>query len=369
MQQPLVSPTLRANTTSRKAGSEYRGIRPKGTGTTQVITNNSFLKEQFTDLCLTEIETIFDTNRVTNPEKNIEKLIKVASNYLSLYGKELLFKPCGIFGRDITDLINRVTDLLPEHQLLNVDYSDDEFFFAVYQSHPTSTWDTICYIPISIAKTMRPKIRKLFIRFIAFMMQQNYIPFIKDTTNFEIFIEDVQYQMKEEKEEVNENVIQMMRSYKNSKGEANQFIKLIEQNKDINPCSLLDELKSIKRISKDEAEQVKCMIRGIELMCTDVLTNYIYDETYDEYTQECDNERIEWHNLISVSWGMPEEDSLVEYHFQMMNDECGNMGATEPLSYLILSPEKQEKLSSCEFPYLWLEYICNDYFKHLVINE
>lgn len=369
--QQSISTIIGQIASTGKREQEHRNIRAKSTGTPKVIADNSFLKECFTDIPLTDIADC-DLKKPISPKKNMKRLIKAATDYLALYDKELSFTPTGKFGRDMTDLIHAITLLLPEGQSLNVDYIDnDGYEFFVYQSHPNRCWDIITYIPVSITETMRPTIRKLFIRFMAFIMQQNSLPTIKETYEYDIFVEDVKSNMVENKEEVDEQYIDTMRSYKNKRGKANRMLQQIKQCDNYAPNELLTELKSLKRISLEEKEQVDCMIRGLELLSQDSLLAYSYDDTYDNINCEYadDNEATRWHDLICISWGTSGKDALIDYHFEGVSDRCNNFGATEPQSCQILSPEKVEKLAPCTFPFEWLDYICNDFYKHLTTNE
>lgn len=366
-----ISPIIRQNSFTGERKQEHRNIRAKSTGTPQIITDNSFLKEQFAYIPLTDILNWEKFAISTPTEKNMERLIKAATGYLALYGKELQFTPSGDFGRDMTALIHTLTPLLPEGQSLNVDYADKEFVFVAYQELPKQDWSIICYIPVSIAETMRPTLWKLFIRFMAFMMQQNNLPTIKDTCEYEIFLDDVEYRMTEESEEVDECYIEVMQSYKDKNGKANRMLEQVKQCDNCQPDALLAELKNLKRLSKKEKEQVECMIRGLELMSRDTLAKYTYEDDYDNLNCEYTNsgEMVRWYDLVCVSWGTSEEDALIDYHFEGLSDRCNNCGATVPYSYKILSPEKPEKLTPCTFPFEWLDYICEDFFKHLTTNE
>lgn len=369
--QLSISPIIRQNPITGKREQEHRNIRAKSTGTPQIIPDNSFLKECFTHIALTEIINWSSFEKTPPSKENIQRLIKAATGYLALYGQQLLFTPSGNVGRDMTDLIHAVTPLLPEGQLLNVDYIDNEFVFIVYQSHPLYYWSTITYIPISIVETMRPKIRKLFFRFIAFIMQQNNLPTIKDSYEYEIFLEDVKYNMANQREEVEACYIETMRDYKNKRGKAYRMLEHVTQCNNYHPNDLLTELKSLKRLSTGEKEQIQCMIRGLEILSRDSLIQYSYDSTYDNV--DCnyadDNEEIRWYDLICISWGTPSTDVLTSYHYEGFNERCNNFGATEPYSSMILSPEKFNKLPPCSFPFEWLDYICNDFYKYLVIDE
>lgn len=369
--QQSVSPVVRQNIFKGKREQKYRSIRAQGTGTSQVHTNNSFLKECFTDIPLTEFTPLAEFKEIASPQMNMEKLIKAASGYLALYGKELSFTPSGKFGRDMTDLLHAVTSLLPDNQSLNVDYIDKEFVFIVYQSHPKKCWGTIIYLPVSIVHTMRPKIRKLFIRFMAFIVQQNNLPSIKDTYDYEYYEEYIQNRIDDKSEEVDESYIETMRSYKNKRGKANQMLLRIVQCKDCRPNELLAELKSLKGISLDELEQVQCMVRGLELLSRDRLSTYAYADNYDELSCEYteDTDRVYWYDLICVSWGTSSDDPLIDFHFESLCERCNYSEMTEPFSSAVLSPDKSEKLPPCTFPFDWMDYICNDFYKYLAINE
>ncbi len=365
--QQTISPIIRSHPFTGKKEEKYRSFRAKSTGTSQIITDNSFLKEQFTDIPLTDIIPQTDYPKIVSPEQNIERLIKAATGYLALYGEELSFTPSGKFGRDMNDLIHSVTQLLPDGQMVNIDYINNEFVFVVYQANPEKYWDTIVYIPVSIVHTMRPKIRKLFIRFIAFVMQQNGLPSIKDTYEYFFLKEEICERMKE----IDAIYIEIMRSYENKRGKANRTLKQIEQCPIPRPDELLTELKNLKHISIDESEQINCMIRGLELFSQDTLSAYLYDEDYDDYHQESlnDYDNTAWSDLICISWGTFTDDALIEVHFDSLNERCSNTDVTLPYSYMILSSEKSEKLPLCTFPFKWLDYICNDFYKHLAINE
>ncbi len=314
----------------------------------------------------------FDIHKIDNPEQNMKELIKAASGYLALYEKELSFTPSGKFERDMNDLIHAVTQLLPDGQLLDVDCINNRLAFVVYQSSPTDYWDTIVYIPVSIAHTMRLEIRKLFIRFIAFIMQQNNLSNIKDTYDYAIYVRYIQDSLREKDEEVTESQIEALFSYKNKKGKAYQILKQIEQCQESYPDNLLEELKRLKHLSINETEQVQCMVRGLELLSRDKLSGYVYDKSRKNNCSGSSNVksmRIGWDNLICVSWGTPANDALVEFHLDAVNDRCQNYDVTTPYSYMTLSSENPEKLAPCIFPFEWLDYICNDFYEHLAINE
>lgn len=357
------------STGTGKREHEHWNIRAKSTGTPKVIADNSFLKECFTNIPLTNIDDC-NFKKPIPSKKNMKQLIKAATDYLALYDKKLSFTPTGKYGRDMNDLIYAITLLLPEGQSLNVDYTDNEYVFVIYQSHPNLHWSTIAYIPVSIAETMRLQIRKLFIRFMAFIMQQNRLLTIKDTYEYDIFVEDVKSNMADNGK-IDEKYIDIMRSYENKRGKANRMLQQIKQCDNYSPNTLLTELKSLKRISLKEKEQVDCMIRGLELLSRDSLLAYSYDDTYDNISYEYadDNEATIWNDLICISWGTFDEDALIDFHFEVLNDRCSNCGVTEPHSYQILSPEKVEKLPPCTFPFEWLDYICLDFYKHLTTNE
>lgn len=369
--QQSISPIVGQNPFAGKKGQEYRNIRAKSTGTPQIITDNSFLKQSFIDIPLTDIIDWSDFKKPVPSKENMQRLIKAATGYLALYGKELTFTPSGKFGRDMTNLIRTVTPLLPKGQLLNVDYTDNEFIFVVYQYNPNRCWDIITYIPVSIIETMRPKIKKIFLRFVAFIMQQNNLSTIKESYDYDIFVEDTKYRMKDPSEEIEECYIKAMRSYKNKKGKANRMLQKIDQCDNYQPDALLAELDNLQPISSTEKEQIQCMIRGLKLLSKDSLINYAYDDTYDQLSCQyaCDTEAVRWHELIYLSWGTSEEDALINYHFQGLNERCTSFETTEPSSYLILSSEKYKKLTPCTFPFKWLDYICNDFYKHLTTNE
>jgi hypothetical protein len=371
--QQSVTPFVRQNFFTGKREQKYRNIRAKSTGTPQVITDNSFLKQHFANIPLADVIPLTDfEKKVSHPENNMEQLIQAATGYLSLYGKELAFTPIGRFGYDLTHLIHIVTQSLPEGQLLNMDYIGEELVFVVYQPNPKRYWDTIVYIPISIAHTMRPKIKKLFIRFIAFIMQHNNLPTIKSTYDYDFFMEDVQERMKDKNDEVDESVIKEMRSYTNKQGKANRMLQQVEQCTDPRPEELLAELKNLQRLSTTETEQVQSMIRGIELLSHDRLVEYSYKSNYDNY--HCDYsddncEETEWYDLICVSWGTCSEDTVTKFHYRGLSDRCNDFDVSNPYSYTILSPDKPQKLSPCTFPFEWLDYICNDFYQNLVTNE
>ena len=369
--QQTISPIIRSHPFTGEREQKYRNIRAKSTGTPQISTDNSFLREQFADIPLTDFIPQTDYPKIVSPKQNVERLIKAASGYLALYGKELSFTPSGNFGRDMKDLIHSATQQLPEGQMLNIDYINNEFMFVVYQANPKEYWGTIVHLPVSIAHTMRLKVRKLFIRFIAFIMRQNNLPFIKDTYDYYFLIEDIRERMKDKDEEVETSYIEIMRSYTHKKGKASRILKQIEQCPVSSPEELLTELKNLKHISTNETEQINCMIRGLELISQDKLSNYMYDECYDNYHQDSleNHDNTAWNELICISWGTYVDDALIEPHFDSLNERCGNSEITEPYSHMVLSSEKSEKLPICTYPFKWLEYIGNDFYKHLVINE
>lgn len=375
--QQSISPSIGKDTLKgeTEAKSAYRNIRARSTGAPHIRTDNSFLKTEFPDIYPSKLIPNLDYARIANPQKNIEKLVKTASNYLAQYGRKLSFTPNGNFEQDLSRLVKVFTRQLPPNQLLNVDFSTNEFVFIVYQSHAEHYWGTITYIPVSIAYTMRPTIRKLFIRFITFMMQQNGLPLIKNTCDYEFIIEDIQNRMSlngKGFEEVGEEYIQIMRSYKNKKGKAYKLLQQITQCPFSQPSQLLTDLKNLKRLSATEAEQVACMIRGIELMSQGMLEDFEYNITYDEYNESSEqdnNEYFNWKDMICISFGIGDSDPLVQYHFEMLNEECQNSYITEPTSFTILTEDKIEKLPSCNFPFEWLKYICDDYFKYLVLDN
>ena len=363
------TPVTRKNPFTGEKEQKYRNIRATSTGTSQIITDNSFLKEQFINIPLTDVAPLVDFEKRVNPENNIERLIRAAMGYLSLYDKKMTFTPIGRFGYDLTNLIHKVTQSLPEGQSLNVDYIGDEFVFVVYQPNPTRYWDTIVYIPISIAHTMRPKIRKLFIRFIAFIMQHNNLPTIKDTYDYDYFIENIQERMKDKNDEVDESFIEAMRSYKNKRGKANRMLQQVNQHTDTRPEELLTELKNLQHLSTTETEQIQSMIRGIELLSSDRLVEYSYENNYDYYY--CDYldsnyEQTAWYDLICLSWGTCCEDEITDYHYEGLSERCNNSDVSSPYSYTTLSPDKPQKLPPCTFPFEWLDYICDDFYKNLV---
>lgn len=374
MQQ--ISSTIGQDTHKRatEVKTTYRNIRARSTGASQIHTDNSFLKEEFAHVILADVMPNSDFSQIVNPAMNIQKLVKAASNYLSLYGTEFSFTPCGKFGQDIHSLIKTVTPLFPENQMLNVDYISNEFVFIVYQSHPKFYWNTITYIPVSIAHTMRPTIRKLFIRFIAFIMQQNNLPTIKDTYNYEFIVEDIKNNMQSNSEdfvEVDQETIDTMRSYDNKTGKASKLLKQISQYTCTQHNTLLIDLKKLKRLSAVEKEQVACMIRGVELMSRNLLGDYTYNHSYDDYNgdSEYDDESVDWKDLICVSWDIGKKDPLAQCHYEMLNAQCQNSLVTEPISFSILSATKAEKLIPSSFPFEWLDYICDDYFNYLVQDE
>lgn len=371
--QQTVSPIIRQNTFIGKEEAKLRNIRAKSTGTPQVIPNNAFLKEHFSKLLLCNIISDEVLKKIINPQKNIMQLIGAATNYLALYEIELSFSPSGNFAQDVANLITSFDSLLPNGQMLNLDYDENkgEFIFIVYQPHPMLYWDAICYIPVSITETMRPKLKKLFIRFMAYMMNRNNISTIQNTYDYDAFVEDVQQSMRDKNAEVTEFSIETMRSYENKRGKANRKFQLIEQCNNYQPNELLAELKNLKSISSKESEQVQCMIRGLELMSQGSLMEYVYEDTYDNYSCEYTdyNEMMRWQDLICISYGTCNDDALIKYHFEGVCDHCNNLGTTIPYSYLLLSIENLKKLPPCTFPYEWLDYICYDFFKHLTTDE
>ncbi|WP_373155574.1 hypothetical protein [Bacteroides cellulosilyticus] len=373
--QESISPTLRANTLKRARETKptYRNIRARSTGASQITTDNSFLKEEFSSILLSDIIPQSDFAAIANPAQNIENLIKAATGYLACYGIKMEYVPCGMFARDISNLIRLVRQLLPENQRLNIDFSNNEFVFIVYQENPKCYWGTIAHIPISIAETMRPTIRKLFFRFIAFIMQHNDLSTIKDTWDYYCIIEDIESRMTDEHDEVEDRFIQFMKSYENKTGKANKLFSQISLCHNVCPKKLLDDLTKIKVKNTTEAQQVNCMIKGIKLMSRDNLTRYVYNDTYDALNDEssADYEEIEmtWNNLVCFSWETAEKDPIAEYHFESLSCTCENSFISEPKSHLILSPHKSKKLPACNFPFKWLNYINNDYFKYLSTNE
>ncbi|MCD7939645.1 MAG: hypothetical protein LUH50_05925 [Bacteroides intestinalis] len=133
--QESISPTLGTNTLKRARETKptYRNIRARSTGTSQITTDNSFLKEEFSSILLSDIIPESDFAVISNPAQNIENLIKAAAGYLACYGIKMEYTPCGMFARDISNLIRLVKQLLPENQRLNIDFSKNEFVFIVYQ--------------------------------------------------------------------------------------------------------------------------------------------------------------------------------------------------------------------------------------------
>lgn len=368
--QQTISTTVRQNPTTRKAGLHNKNIRAKTTGVTQIFADNSFLKEQFKPLSLAETISFGGVGGVAASQENMKNLIKAATGYLKLYEKEFSFIPSGNFSHDMENLIDEFSKQLPENQELNVDYSGSKFVFIIYQSNKDFYWSTICYIPLSIAHTMRPKVKRLYVRFCAFMKQANNINSICNTYDYQMIVEDIKSQI-DEGEEVDDEFVQMYHSYEKKTGKANKLIKAVENHTHINPNDLLHDLKKLKGLTPLETEQVNCMIRGTELMSRDNFTNYVYNNLYDEFTDselECGDGTIEWQNFITFSWGDIDIDPIVRYHFNMLNDSWQNMVTIEPFSFTILSPDKQEKLQPCNFPFKWLEYL-EDYYKHLVNNE
>lgn len=369
--QQTFSTTVRQNPTTRKAGLHCNNIRAKSTGVTQDFADNSFLREQFKSLSLTETLSFEGVDKVTALQENMKNLIKAATDYLKLYEKEFSFIPSGNFAHDMKNLINEFSKQLPENQELNVDYFENKFVFIVYQSSKDFYWRTICYIPLSIAHTMRPKIKRLYIRFCAFMKQVNNINSIYNTYDYEMVVEDIKSQI-EEDEDVDNEYVQMYHSYERKTGKANKLIKTVENHIHVNPNDLLHDLKKMKGLTPLETEQVNCMIRGTELMNRDNFTNYVYNNLYDKFTDsevECGDGIIEWQNFIMFSWGDIDVDPIVKSHFNMENDTWQNMVIIEPFSFTVLSLDKQEKLQPCNFPFEWLDYFAQDYYKHLVINE
>lgn len=366
-----ISTTARKNSIIRERNRQHQNIRAKSTGVTQVLEDNSFLKECIPNLAMADVILYGLAEKMITPEVNIERLFKAATGYLALYERKLLFSPTGDFKVDMPALISAFSDQLPEKQELNIDYINNEFVFIVYQPNAELYWGTICYIPLYIAEKMRPKIKRLYIRFCAFMKQQNAISSIIDTYDYEMLTEDIEYRMKEENEEIDEEYLEMHKSYKKKTGKANKLISQIEKYVPIRPEELLYDLKNSKNITIDEKAQIDCMIRGVNLMSNDSLTNYRYNNRYDNFTNievHDGNGTVEWQNLICFSWGDSKSDSVVECHYQFLNSSSQESETIEPFSFIILSPDKQEKLLPCNYPFEWLEYI-EDYYKHLVPNE
>ncbi len=370
--QQTISTTVRKNPTTRKAGLQHKNIRAESTGVTQILTDNSFLKEQFSPLLFGETILFDGADGLITPQENMKNLIKAATGYLKLYEKELSFSPTGNFGYDIENLYNEFSKKLPDKQNLNIDYSKNEFVFIVYQPNADSYWNTICYIPLSIAHTMRPKVKRLFIRFCAFMMQVNKIIPIYDSYDYEMIIEDTKSCMEEDGEEMSEEFIQMYNSYENKTGIAHKLIMTVKNHVSVNPEELLHDLKSVKGLTSLETEQINCMIRGTELMSRDNLTNYVYNNLYDGLTNsemDCGDGTVEWQDFIAFTWREPDRDEIVKCHFTALNDSWQNCITIEPFSFTILSPDKQEKLPPCNYPFEWLDYLELDYYENLVINE
>lgn len=372
--QQRISNGIRKNPVKREAGQQHKNIRAKSTGVTQILTDNSFLKEQFQPLSLAEIISFDKVDGLSSPQENIKNLIKAATGYLALYEKQFSFIPSGNFGYDLANLFNEFSMQLPKNQELNVDYSKNQFVFVVYQSNEDFYWRTICYIPLSIANTMRPKMKRLYIRFCAFMMQVNNIKPIYSSDDYDMIIEDIQSRKEdqEQEDEIAEEYVQMYHSYENKTGKANKLIKMVENHTIVNPNELLHQLRSIKGLTSLETEQINCMIRGTELMSSDNLTNYVYNNLYDGYTKsemEVEYGTVGWQDSITYSWGEGSNDPIVDCHYLMLNDNWQNLEVIEPYSFTILSPDKQEKLPPCNFPFKWLDYLQDDYLKYLAINE
>lgn len=366
-----ISTTARKNPIIRERNRQHQNIHAKSTGVTQVLEDSSFLKEYIPDLAMADIILHRLAKKKITPEENIKRLLKAATGYLALYERKLLFSPTGDFKMDMLALINAFSDQLPEKQELNIDYINNEFVFIVYQSNAELYWSTIYYIPLYIAEKMRPKIKRLYLRFCAFMKQQNVIRSITDTYDYEMLTEDIEYRMKEENEEIDEEYLEMYKSYKKKTSKANKLISRIEEYVPVRPEELLYDLKDIKNITIEEKAQIDCMIRGVELMSRDSLTNYCYNNRYDNFTNievHDGNGTVEWQNLICFSWGDSESDPVVECHFQFLNSNSQESETIEPYSFAVLSPDKQEKLPPCNYPFEWADYI-EDYYKYLVPNE
>lgn len=369
--QQGISATTRKNPIIRERNRQHQNIRAKSTGVTQVLEDNSFLKEYIPDLAMADVILYRLAEKKISPEENIERLLKAATGYLALYERMLSFSPTGNFKLDMLALISAFSNQLPEKQELNIDYINNEFVFIVYQPNEELYWNKVCYIPLSIAEKMRPGIKRLYIRFCAFMKQQNAILSITDTYDYEMLTEDIEYRMKEDNEEIDEEYLEMHNSYKKKAGKANKLISRIKKHVPVRPEKLLYDLKNIKNITIDEKAQIDCMIRGVELMSRDSLTNYCYNNRYDNYTNmeiHDGNGTVEWQNLICFSWGDSESDPVVECHFESLNSSSQESETIEPYSFAVLSPDKQEKLLPCNYPFEWSDYI-EDYYKHLVPNE
>lgn len=360
--------SVRQNIAQRRCIRPQRRVCPQGTVAAEIRADNSFLREKFSPLLQQEIYPSDKYEKHVLSEQNLQRLVKAASDYLSLYGRTFDFTPTGYVCRDIALLVEEVASLLPPGQQLNLDYIGNEYHFIIYQSSPDECWQYILNIPISIAPMLRTKLRKLFIRFIRFMMQQNGIPLLTDLYDYDCLCD--QYDYEESKDDFDKEVTKMLHAYRDKRGLVYRYFRQLD-NRRIHERyhPLMKALKSFKPRNQKERNQVGCMVRGMELMASDTLLRFDYNPYSDDVNDYADDyeEPQLWRGLIYVSWGVPKEDGVVEYVIMGQNDMCANFGINEPYSYLLLSSENGEKLSPCEFPYKWRNYIIDDFYTYLTI--
>lgn len=371
---------------SRKNAGTARPSERNGTTAARTRRCPDFLTFHFDDKPAPEIYTIAEMCGGID----IQSLENSARSFLRTYGKELEYESTGNVAADLVRLNKTLKESIEGVdgvELINTRLEDGSHRqeFVVYKIHRGVYTMQLWIIPIQLLEYVKEELKDILLDFFAFLERHSpfLLPKASYDINYSLGIFDADFEESEPDEEQASEWSDEYRAQVNRylKGDINDYFNEIQKRSslDINgqPSKLVPIIKKKIRefrlhgsktyqVQKDGDERLvskllEAIEDGIKINLEDTLFNhelrnlrYIFgdDDFLDEEEFGNSSDIIDFGRQFMFTWGMYDDDEVVEATIDILNADAGNILQTTLLSYIRISA-CAKKVKFGDFPERW----------------
>ena len=312
-----------------------------------------------------------------------------AKNFLRIYGKDVEFEQSGNVCKNLQAISRALKENLPEIEgieLVNIDRDGEEKRqeFVAYENVSEEDFQTMTlfFLPIKIVESVDEQLRDILIDFFVFIDRN--MPFLHPKSSF-----DMSYSLgidEDNEDEFNEEVTQdfcdeyMKLAERYVKGDINAVFDEMEArrrqcigNEGLFTKELSEKMSHYKTSGnkyyftpngnqKKVEELFRVIEEGMKLGREDNIFNYelralrfrFGDDTfYDEYVET--DEILDFDRQFMFSWGLSEDDDVVDRTFDIFNADASNINGTVLLKTARIT-ECHKKIEFGDYPKRWYNW-------------
>ena len=263
-------------------------------------------------------------------EDNYEYLLGSYRKYAELMGVEAWHVPGRDVGESIDQLVYDMGALLKDDVGVNIEQNGSRLYFNLWKYHQWGEY-TLYYFPVKFMEELNPVLRRIAISFINGMANANGITTVLDDDEFEMVLEWIEMDERDEPPCDSRRRNALIRSYKS--GKIRKLLKRVESTsyyKDL-PAAL----RRYSPQDKWEAALLELMTEGLQFLRPEKpIMHYNYDPYFEE---EPDYRPMGLDKQIRIVYDI--YDMVTEHLEEQYNSERQETYDLIPVSTMAMSPE------------------------------